>query len=354
MAARLKRDAQALKSKAISSLRRSTEAFNSHNDEGRATAVLLHLQHSFEMLLKACLVQAGRAVHDKDSDRSIGLAKCINLGKEVVALSEDEAGLLRVIDALRNEEQHWYHYAPESLLYAHCRAAVTIFDSILQRAFGDRLIRHMPLRILPLSVEPPRDIQLLLNEEYSNAVALLQPGGRRGHEARARIRFLLALQAHVVEEFSPKAGEIARIERAMKSGKSYGEAFPSLQGLVSVTSGEGLSITVKIGKVGAPFRYASDGEASETTIVTQVDSQKKYYLSKTALSEKLNITTTKCKLLREELNIDEDERFYKDFIFGRSRHRQYSDNAYVAMRDGLERIDLEELWSARRKRTPAA
>jgi hypothetical protein len=32
-------------------------AFNSPQDDGRVTAVLLHLQHTFEMLLKAALVQ---------------------------------------------------------------------------------------------------------------------------------------------------------------------------------------------------------------------------------------------------------------------------------------------------------
>jgi hypothetical protein len=36
--------------KAISSIRASMTAFNSPHDDGRVTAVLLHLQHAFEML----------------------------------------------------------------------------------------------------------------------------------------------------------------------------------------------------------------------------------------------------------------------------------------------------------------
>ena len=43
--------------KALDSLIFTIEAFNSPHDGGRATRVLLHLQHAFEMLLKAALVQ---------------------------------------------------------------------------------------------------------------------------------------------------------------------------------------------------------------------------------------------------------------------------------------------------------
>lgn len=45
---------------------------SSPHDDGRATAVLLHLQHAFEMMLKAVLVQGGKNVFDKDMGRSIG------------------------------------------------------------------------------------------------------------------------------------------------------------------------------------------------------------------------------------------------------------------------------------------
>lgn len=46
-----------LKQKALDSLVFTIEAFNSPHEAGRATRVLLHLQHAFEMLLKAALVQ---------------------------------------------------------------------------------------------------------------------------------------------------------------------------------------------------------------------------------------------------------------------------------------------------------
>src|SRR5205085_1469632 len=44
-----------LKDKALASMRRMVRAFNELDDDGRQTTVMLHLQHAFEMLLKAAL-----------------------------------------------------------------------------------------------------------------------------------------------------------------------------------------------------------------------------------------------------------------------------------------------------------
>lgn len=65
MPMKLLRDARSLKSKALSSLRRGLSAFNSYEEDGRITVVLLHLQHACEMFLKAALVQARVSVFDK-------------------------------------------------------------------------------------------------------------------------------------------------------------------------------------------------------------------------------------------------------------------------------------------------
>lgn len=76
---KLKQEARVLRRKALSSLTVATTAFNSPHDEGRVTQVLLSLQHAFEMLLKAALVQQGVAVFDKKLGRSLGFEACINL-----------------------------------------------------------------------------------------------------------------------------------------------------------------------------------------------------------------------------------------------------------------------------------
>ena len=82
------------------------------------TAVLLHLQHSFEMLLKAALVERHLPVFDEAQGKSIGFNSCVNLGAESLGITEDEAGLLRAVDALRDQEQHWFAEISDGLLYA--------------------------------------------------------------------------------------------------------------------------------------------------------------------------------------------------------------------------------------------
>jgi hypothetical protein len=60
-----------LQIKSISSMRSAMTSFNSPDDDGRVTRVVLHLQHAFEMLLKAALVQDRLVVFDKKMGRSI-------------------------------------------------------------------------------------------------------------------------------------------------------------------------------------------------------------------------------------------------------------------------------------------
>lgn len=76
---KLVREARTLKTKAICSMRAGMSAFNSFDDDGRVTAILLHLQHSCEMLLKAVLVQNKAKVFDKNTGKSLGFEKCLRL-----------------------------------------------------------------------------------------------------------------------------------------------------------------------------------------------------------------------------------------------------------------------------------
>ena len=75
----MRREARLLKAKAIASLRRAAQAFNSLEDDGRVTTVLLHSQHGFEMLLKAALVERRQRVfeaeHWRDASSACGLGQ---------------------------------------------------------------------------------------------------------------------------------------------------------------------------------------------------------------------------------------------------------------------------------------
>lgn len=134
---KLVRDARMLKSKAISSLRTAMSSFNSYEDDGRVTCLLLHLQHACEMLLKAVLVQARADVFEKKTGKSIGFERCLNLAQTKCGLTKPEAGIMRAVDALRDAEQHWIVVVSEDMLYLHTRALITAFDDILKRMLSD-------------------------------------------------------------------------------------------------------------------------------------------------------------------------------------------------------------------------
>ena len=50
-------------------------------------------------------------------------------------LSDDERNVLSILDAQRDQAQHFYSDISEDILYLHAQSAVTLFDKILQANF---------------------------------------------------------------------------------------------------------------------------------------------------------------------------------------------------------------------------
>jgi hypothetical protein len=345
------RDARLLKGKALASLRRSARAFNDFDDDGRMSTVLLHLQHAFEMLLKAALVEKNVRVFDKRLGRSIGFEKCVAIGAEKLQLDADQSGLLRVIDALRDDEQHYLGDLNEGLLYLHVRAGVTLFGDVLERQFGEKLAEHLPGRVLPISTDPPRDFDVLLDEQYTQIRRLLQPGKRRRTEARAQIRALLAMEAHVAEDVLVTEKDVNRVERAIKAGKPQSEVFPRLGSVGTSVEGSGVTVTVRFSKrEGAPIQFVPADDPRDVAAVREVDLQRKYYMSTRELAERAGLTQPRALALRRHLGIDENDDDVHVFVFGSQRIPQYSDNALRKMRAALEEVDMGAVWDEHRPR----
>lgn len=344
---KLRREAAALKAKAISSLRRAVRTFNDYEEDGRTSTVLLHFQHAFEMLLKAGLVQMGQTVFDGKVGRAIGFEKCVNLSQMHLGVTDEEAGTLRALDALRDDEQHWMTTVSEGLLYLHCRAGTTLFDDLLKRAFDDSLGTHLPNRVLPLSSEPPRDVQILLDEDYEQIKRLLAPGSRKRPDARARIRALLAMEAHSREDALVSKKDVDRVEKAIKANGKREEVFPMLSDIGASLNGTGPELQVRfVKKGGAPVHFVGDDESVGAGAIREVDLQKKFHCSRPDLAKKLQLDTGRCKALRWKLGIDDDDDCRHDFIFGKSTHRAYSDNAYTRMRDALaDGLEMDTVYS---------
>lgn len=346
---KLRNETRHLKDKATSSMRSAMTAFNSHDDDGRTTRVLLHLQHAFEMLLKAALVQDRIPVFDKRTGRSIGFAKCVNYGSEPpISLSEEQAGTLNVINAMRDDEQHWFNLVDEGLLFLYTRAGVTLFDDLLYKVFGERLADHLPVRVLPIGTEPPQDFQTLIDQEYANVAKLLKPGRRARAEAAARVRTLLAIEAQVDPEAAVSDSDVSRVMTGIRSGKARAAVFPNLGSVTTDVQGTGVSVEVRfVKREGLPVRLVQEDEDVDAAAVRTVPMQKKYYLGANDLAEKLSMTPPKARALRKHLGIDTDASCAHTFQFGSQNLQRFSDNAFVRMRQLLkDGIDMDAVWAA--------
>ncbi len=335
-----------LREKAMSSLRRSVGAFNAMEDDGRQTAVLLHLQHAAEMLVKAGLVENRVKVLDRQTGRSIGFERCLNFARQHLALNEDQAGQLRAIDSLRDDEQHWLGVLGEELLYAEVRGTVGVLDGLLGSVFNERLADHLPDRALPITTKPLHDFDVLVDRQYSQVADLLTRGRRRRPQARALIRGLLALEGHAAEDTRVSERDVNRVDRAVRNGRPVDEVFPRLRTVTAVVGGQGPSVSVHFTKRGGmPVTYTSADDPS-TAAVREVDLQKKYHLSPTQLAEKLGLTPPRSVALRRHLGIDDDPACCHVFEFGSQRHVGFSDNAYRRMTDALASgVDMTVVWA---------
>jgi len=344
-----KQSARILKHKALASVRASIAAFNGFEEDGRVTEVLLRMQHAFEMLLKAALNAQNVSVFDKSTGRSVGVDRAINLaqGDAKIKLTDDEAGLIRAIDAMRDDEQHWYTSVDEGILYMHVRASVTLFDDLLSRVFNERLGSHIPKRVLPIGAEPPKDFQLLVDEAFERVADLLKPGKRMGAQARAQVRTLLAMEAHTDPDTKVSDKDVTEVIKGITEKKTREQVFPKLAGVNANITGEGVEVQVRFVKSGGmPVTYVSDG--ADASAVRVVDLHKKYYLSKSELAEKLGLTEPRAMALRRHVGADSNPDMSNTFHMGKVTYLAYSDNAFKALREARDTLDADAIWAAHR------
>jgi hypothetical protein len=347
---KLFREARTLKAKSIASLRRGLSAFNSYEEDGRTTAVLLHLQHASEMLLKAILVQRRVEVFDRRSGTSIGFSRCANLAQSGSHITENQAGVMRAIDSLRDAEQHWLLTLDEGLMYMHARALVTVFDEILKAFFQDALVEHLPTRVLPVSSHAPQNIEMLIDKEYTQIRQLLTPGRRARDEARGRIRALLAMESHLVEDVAVSEKDIDRVENAIRTDAAFSAVFPRLTALGTTTAGSGVEVTVHFTKKqGAPVKFVPADDVGEAAAVRQIDLRNKYHVSPTDLATKVGLSIPKAAFLRRYLKVDEDPSFRYVFEHGAAKFPYFSDAAVTKMTQAKSELDVEALWKARER-----
>ena len=349
----MKREAKLLLAKACDALVLSVELFNRPHDRGRTTSTLIHLDHSFEMLMKAAILHRGGRISEKDAKNSISFKACIaqslSNGKTKY-LNEEQACTLRAINGLRDAEQHYLLDISEAQLYIHVQSGVTLFRDLLKNVFGQEIVNVLPIRVLPVSTSPPLDIETLFDSEVNEVRKLLQPGGRRRVTAFAKLRSLAILdRATRGETDQPTDSEISSLASDVHKGKAWDSMFPGVATIELTTDDSGRNLSLRISKrEGTSIQIVSEGTPGAPVAVRRVNELDYYNLGAKQLAKKVGLTTPMALAVVKHIGMREDLEYYKEFRINSSVHKRYSQKAIEAIMAALRKENVMDIWESQR------
>ena len=348
-----KRDVEELRKRAVNSLVLAIELFNRPHEQGRPEGVLILLHHAFEMLLKAIIKDRTGTIHEKEEKYSYSFDRCLEISqKEIKMISSDERSTLSILDAHRDTAVHYYQDISEDLLYIQAQAGVTLFDDLLKKAFNRGLGDTLPNRVLPISIHPPKDFQILIDSELTQIDGLLQPGSRKGSRATARLRSIMALATASRDEAERVTeAELRRAVSRRRKGEEWKVVLPEVAQLKIDTEGDGIPISLRIKKdAKLAVRVAKADEPSDGTLIKQeINIWDKYNLGRDDLAKKLGITGPKTSALILELRIQDDPESFKILRRKSTSIKGYSKKALDEIRQALERgIEIDDVWQKHR------
>ena len=353
----MKREVKLLLGKACDSLVLSMELFNRPQDRGRVSGTLIHLDHGFEMLMKAAILERGSSIRGKNQKETLGFEECVRRSLDdgrIKYLNKEQAVVLRAINGLRDAAQHYLLDISEDQIYIHMQSGVTLFRDILSDVFDQKLSDHLPSRVLPISIKPPIDLVTLFDSEISEIKKLLLPGKRRRIEALSRLRPLAILDATIREEDSqPNDAKLRRFGESIAKGKEWAEIFEGVAGVEITADGSGPSLSLRFSKrEGIPVRYVDEHSPDAFVVgMKRVNELDYYSLGAKKLAQKLGLSMNKVVAIVDYLGLRDDPDCYKEIRIGRSSFKRYSQKAIEAIRKALDKQDVDEIWAQRvRKR----
>lgn len=348
----LKKNVGPMLQNSIESLTLAVELFNRPAELARTHSVLMLLQHAFEMLLKAAILQKTGSIHEREQRYTYGFDRCLAVAEQQLnVISPDDRATLSILDAQRDQAAHYYVNMSEDVLYVHAQSGVTLFAAIIRRAFGIALAERLPGRVLPVSIRPPRDLVALFAEELAEVDRLLTGGRRQGAAAAAKLRSVLAFTIGARDRRVSETDISSAIAQRRKHA-DWEVILPEVAQLRLTTDGGGIPITMKISK-DAPVvvRVAKPGEEVSGTVVKQhIDPWDVYTLSRDDLAIKLGLSGPRTHALIYELKLQDDPECYKELRKKSLILKGYSKKALDALRVGKDTLDLAVVWQRHRKK----
>lgn len=354
----MKREAKLLLDKACDALVLSIELFNRPHDRGRVNGTLIQLDHSFEMLMKAAILQRGGRIREKRAKETLGFDACVRRSVsdgDVKYLTEEQALVLQTINGLRDAAQHHLLDISEGQLYLHVQSGVTLFRDLLGSVFGRELSSHLPSRVLPVSTSPPTDLSTLFDSEVSEIRKLLRPGKRRQVEAQARLRPLAILDGTIRgEKGQPSDRDLRQLGTHASTGKEWTDMFPGAAAIEFTSEGTGPALSLRISKKeGVPVQLVPEGTPGASVVaVKRVNELGFYNLGAQQLADKIGLTTPKTLAVVHQLGLQENQDCFMEVKIGKTVYKRYSQKAIEAIESALEKDSIEAIWERYRESKP--
>ena len=356
----MRKEVRQLRRKAVNSLVLSIEHFNRPWDQGRTEAVLILLDHGFEMLLKAAIRHRQGKIRKPGENQTIGFGACVRKGLTeagVKFLSDEQALTLQSINGQRDAAQHYLLDMSEHQLYFYAQAGVTLFRDIHDDVFDDELVVELPERVLPVSTTVPRDLAALFDHDVEEIKRLLVPGTRRKMEAIAKTRSLAVLEGAVNGNYEqPSDRDLGRICTRLVEGEPWTTVFPGVASINITAEAHGPSISLRLTKnEGMPVQLSKEREEAAAPLALRRVNELGYYnLGARQLAEKVGLTPPKCRAVIDDLGLREDVECFKEFRIGKSKHGRYAPAAIRKINAALEAEPIERIWARDRAKRRGA
>lgn len=356
----MKKEVRQLREKAINALVLSIDHFNRPWDRGRTEAVLILLDHSFEMLLKSAIRAKGGKIRKAREKQTIGFDASVRRGltdATLKFLTDEQALTLQTINGQRDAAQHYLVDMSEHQLYFYAQAGVTLFRDIHDDIFDEKLILELPERVLPISTTAPRDLAALFDKEIEEIKGLLAPGTRRKMDAVAKARSLAVLESAVNGDYEqPSDRELAKICKRLANGEAWPSVFPGVASINISAEGDGPTLSLRLTKnEGTPVQLLKEGEGAGAVVaVRRVDELGYYSLGARDLAVKVGLSPPKSRAVVDRLALREDPDCFKEFKISGVTHARYSPQAIKKIKGALEAESIEDIWAADRARRKGA
>ncbi len=356
----MKKEVRQLREKAINALVLSIEHFNRPWDRGRTEAVLILLDHAFEMLLKAAIRERQGKIRKAREKQTIGFDACVRKGltdANLKFLTDEQALTLQTINGQRDAAQHYLIDLSEHQLYFYAQAGVTLFRDIHDDVFQEKLIIHLPERVLPISTTAPKDLSALFDKEVEEIKGLLAPGTRRKMDAVAKARSLAVLESAVNGDYEqPSDGELEKVCKRLSGGEAWTSVFPGVASINITAEHDGPSLSLRLTKnEGTPVQLLKEGEGAGAVVaVRRVNELDFYSLGAAPLAKKVGLTIPKSRSVVDHLSLRDDPECFKEIAIGGITHARYSPKAIKRIEQALKEESIDDIWAAHRAKQKAA